>query len=275
MDIREFNELAGATAQEFGDTGLTYLQFFMWAIRKQNFTYDLPVNMQPTLNGLGESPVKRMTGFLKTLKKEMDEGREILAMMQIHAEMTPETGITTPLLLDAFMEHGGFSMDESKKLALKVTDFMVEVSAYHLNGEQISGHELFGRFILVSLADWFADMSVYNRSEALKYGLPLESVQTIVMNSNFTKLGEDGLPIKDENGKFLKGPNFIAPERHIYAAMFDADEIMGQGQQILEQAEELTHLALPTLDDPMLEIHMAHTHADEEDDPDYSEEGEE
>jgi predicted HAD superfamily Cof-like phosphohydrolase len=69
--------------------------------------------------------------------------------------------------------------------------------------------------ILVAMADLLGDVIVYCRSEALKYGLPLEDVLNIIMDSNESKLGADGKPIYDANGKFLKGPNYWKPEPKI------------------------------------------------------------
>jgi len=69
--------------------------------------------------------------------------------------------------------------------------------------------------ILVAMADLLGDVIVYCRSEALKYGLPLEEVLDIIMDSNESKLGADGKPIYDANGKFLKGPNYWRPEPRI------------------------------------------------------------
>lgn len=68
---------------------------------------------------------------------------------------------------------------------------------------------------IVAFADLLADVIVYCKSEALKFGIPIDEVFDIVMESNFSKLGEDGLPIKDERGKFLKGPNYWKPEPKI------------------------------------------------------------
>ena len=65
------------------------------------------------------------------------------------------------------------------------------------------------------IADLLGDVIVYCRSEALKYGLPLEEVLDIIMDSNESKLGADGKPIYDANGKFLKGPNYWKPEAKI------------------------------------------------------------
>lgn len=69
--------------------------------------------------------------------------------------------------------------------------------------------------LAVAIADLLGDVIVYCRSEALKYGLPLEAVLDIIMDSNQSKLGADGNPIYDANGKFLKGPNYWKPEPKI------------------------------------------------------------
>ncbi len=73
--------------------------------------------------------------------------------------------------------------------------------------------------ILVAMADLLGDVIVYCRSEALKYGLPLEDVLDVIMDSNESKLGADGKPVYDANGKFLKGPNYWKPEPKIKALL--------------------------------------------------------
>ena len=73
--------------------------------------------------------------------------------------------------------------------------------------------------IAVAVADLLGDIMVYCRSEALKYGLPLEDVLDLIMDSNESKLGADGKPIYDANGKFLKGPNYWKPEPKIKALL--------------------------------------------------------
>ena len=52
-----------------------------------------------------------------------------------------------------------------------------------------------------------------------QYGLPLEEVLDVIMDSNESKLGADGNPIYDGNGKFLKGPNYWKPEPRIKALL--------------------------------------------------------
>lgn len=73
--------------------------------------------------------------------------------------------------------------------------------------------------ILTAIADWLGDIIVYCHSEALKYGIPIEPVLQIIMDSNESKLDENGKPIFDENGKFLKGPNYWKPEPKIKALL--------------------------------------------------------
>ena len=73
--------------------------------------------------------------------------------------------------------------------------------------------------VLTAIADLLGDVIVYCRSEALKYGLPLEDVLDVIMDSNESKLGADGNPIYDGNGKFLKGPNYWKPEPKIKALL--------------------------------------------------------
>ena len=75
--------------------------------------------------------------------------------------------------------------------------------------------------VATAIADLLGDIMVYCRSEALKYGLPLEEILDIIMDSNESKLDADGNPIYDANGKFLKGPNYWKPEPKIKALLKD------------------------------------------------------
>ncbi|MEJ1959417.1 MAG: hypothetical protein WDM70_08330 [Nitrosomonadales bacterium] len=75
--------------------------------------------------------------------------------------------------------------------------------------------------IAVAIADLLGDITVYCRSEALKYGLPLEEVLDVIMDSNESKLDANGNPIYDSNGKFLKGPNYWKPEPKIKVLLED------------------------------------------------------
>lgn len=65
---------------------------------------------------------------------------------------------------------------------------------------------------LTALTDLLGDIQVYCASEMAKFGLPLDETLAIIMQSNFSKLGADGLPIYDERGKVQKGPHYWKPE---------------------------------------------------------------
>lgn len=69
--------------------------------------------------------------------------------------------------------------------------------------------------VLTALADLLGDIQVYCASEMAKFGLPLDEVLAIIMQSNFSKLGADGNPIYDERGKVQKGPDYWKPEPKI------------------------------------------------------------
>ncbi|MHB1100244.1 MAG: pyrophosphatase [Burkholderiales bacterium] len=82
-------------------------------------------------------------------------------------------------------------------------------------------------FSLTMIADLLGDIIVYCRSEAMKFGIPLEDVLDIIMDSNESKLGEDGQPIYDENQKFLKGPNYWKPEPKIRELLLSRGIVQG------------------------------------------------
>ena len=84
------------------------------------------------------------------------------------------------------------------------SDIQAKMAAGNLDEIVLDAH--------AALADLLADVVVYCFSESLKHGIYLPAVLHNVMVSNFSKLGEDGQPIKDETGKFLKGPNYFPPE---------------------------------------------------------------
>lgn len=68
--------------------------------------------------------------------------------------------------------------------------------------------------VLVEYADLLGDLVVYCTSEAQRHGIPLPAVLMVIMDSNMSKLGEDGQPII-RDGKVQKGPNYWKPEPQI------------------------------------------------------------
>lgn len=67
--------------------------------------------------------------------------------------------------------------------------------------------------VITAIADVLCDVNVFCRSESMKYGIPHEEVLDIIMDSNESKLADDGIPVYDENGKFQKDlKNYWKPE---------------------------------------------------------------
>lgn len=160
-------------------------------LNKMNKMYSLPVADRPTISQLGVAPMQRLLSFKKILSNELDEIDMILAKLHSHLTGIPFINPTEP----------------SHDMSLGYVPDELEV--------------------LTDLADLFGDIQVYAGSEMLKFGLPVNSVLTLIMNSNFSKLGADGKPIYDEDGKVQKGPNYWKPEpqiRTLLTALRDAKD---------------------------------------------------
>ena len=84
-------------------------------------------------------------------------------------------------------------------------------------GEDIA--KKFGRVeddeILTEMADWLGDIMVYCSTFATSWGIPIDKVLEIIMESNFSKLDENNKILTDERGKVLKGKNYWKPEPQI------------------------------------------------------------
>lgn len=64
------------------------------------------------------------------------------------------------------------------------------------------------------LAKELADVLVVTYGTAATFGIPLQEVFNEVMRSNMSKLGDDGKPVFRDDGKFLKGPNYVKADVH-------------------------------------------------------------
>lgn len=57
-----------------------------------------------------------------------------------------------------------------------------------------------------------ADVQYVLSGLAVALGLPLQEAFIRVHKSNLSKLGDDGKPVYREDGKVLKGPNYLPPD---------------------------------------------------------------
>ena len=64
---------------------------------------------------------------------------------------------------------------------------------------------------IVEVADALTDILYVTYGAGHAFGINLDKCFEEVQNSNMSKLGENGKPIYNENGKVMKGPNYFKP----------------------------------------------------------------
>jgi predicted HAD superfamily Cof-like phosphohydrolase len=64
---------------------------------------------------------------------------------------------------------------------------------------------------LTEIADALTDILYVTYGAGYAYGINLDKCFAEVQRANMSKLGKDGKPIYNENGKVMKGPSYIPP----------------------------------------------------------------
>ena len=65
---------------------------------------------------------------------------------------------------------------------------------------------------LLEVADALTDILYVTYGAGHAFGIDLDKCFDEVQNSNMSKLGENGEPIYNEDGKVMKGPNYFRPD---------------------------------------------------------------
>ncbi len=65
---------------------------------------------------------------------------------------------------------------------------------------------------LTEVADSLTDILYVTYGAGIAFGIDLDKCFDEVQRSNMSKLGGDGKPIYNENGKVMKGPNYFKPD---------------------------------------------------------------
>lgn len=65
---------------------------------------------------------------------------------------------------------------------------------------------------VIEIADASGDLKYVLEGQDVAYGIPSTDVSREIHASNMTKLDEDGNVIRREDGKILKGPNYMEPQ---------------------------------------------------------------
>ena len=68
------------------------------------------------------------------------------------------------------------------------------------------------------VADALTDILYVTYGAGHAFGINLDECFTEVQNSNMSKLGEDGKPIFNDQGKVMKGPNYFKPNLNKFVA---------------------------------------------------------
>ena len=64
---------------------------------------------------------------------------------------------------------------------------------------------------IIEMADALGDLDYVVAGANLVFGIPAVAVLDEIQSSNMSKAGADGRPVKREDGKILKGPNYFKP----------------------------------------------------------------
>ena len=65
---------------------------------------------------------------------------------------------------------------------------------------------------ILEVADALTDILYVTYGAGHAFGIDLDSCFDEVQNSNMSKLGENGKPIFNDQGKVMKGPNYFKPD---------------------------------------------------------------
>ncbi len=93
-----------------------------------------------------------------------------------------------------------FSTDKINKLRLDL-----------IKEELIELTEAMNKKDLLEVADALTDILYVTYGAGHAFGINLDKCFEEIQNSNMSKLDENGMPIYNENGKVMKGPNYFKP----------------------------------------------------------------
>jgi len=71
---------------------------------------------------------------------------------------------------------------------------------------------------LKEVADALTDILYVTYGAGHAFGIDLDKCFDEVQRSNMSKLGQDGKPIYNDNGKVMKGPNYFKPDLSKFVA---------------------------------------------------------
>ena len=98
-------------------------------------------------------------------------------------------------------------------------DNKITTLRYDLIKEELSElKEAINKKDLKEVADALTDILYVTYGAGHAFGIDLDKCFEEVQNSNMSKLGKDGKPIYNEQGKVMKGPNYFKPNLNKFVA---------------------------------------------------------
>ena len=113
------------------------------------------------------------------------------------------------LKVKKFMETYG---QEVKSKAKFPNNNIVKLRLYLIQEELEELQEAIKQKDLMEVADALTDILYVTYGAGHAFGVNLDQCFEEVQKSNMSKLGNDGKPIYNKNGKVLKGPNYFKPD---------------------------------------------------------------
>ena len=98
-----------------------------------------------------------------------------------------------------------FSTDKINKLRINLIKEELEELIEAVNNRE-----------LLEVADALTDILYVTYGAGHAFGIDLDACFDEVQNSNMSKLGLDGKPIFNDQGKVMKGPNYFKPDLSKY-----------------------------------------------------------
>ena len=101
---------------------------------------------------------------------------------------------------------------EVKAKAQFPNENIVKLRLYLIQEELEELQEAIKQKDLLEVADALTDILYVTYGAGHAFGVNLDQCFEEVQKSNMSKLGNDGKPIYNKNGKVLKGPNYFKPD---------------------------------------------------------------
>ena len=107
---------------------------------------------------------------------------------------------------------------EVKTKASFPSDKIIHLRLHLIEEELLELKEAIDKKDIKEVADALTDILYVTYGAGHAFGINLDKCFKEVQNSNMSKLGSDGKPIYNEQGKVMKGPDYFKPDLNKFVA---------------------------------------------------------